>query len=72
MDVPQLLITGESDAAVPPRFVERYAAEARQGGDVVDLVILENAGHFEVVAPWWPGWSEMQATILAFLEEHIP
>jgi len=72
LGVPQLLITGADDGAVPPRFARGYAERARGAGDPVEIEILEGAGHFEVVAPWSPKWSEVRASILRFLDEHIP
>lgn len=70
--VPQLLITGADDGAVPPRFPEAYGERARAAGDAVEVHILEGAGHFEPVAPWSPRWAEVRELILRFLEEHVP
>lgn len=72
LGVPQLQITGASDGAVPPRFAEAYGEAAAGAGDTVETVILDDAGHFEVVAPWWPRWPEVQRSVLDFLEAHVP
>jgi acetyl esterase/lipase len=56
LGVPQLLLTGEDDPDVPPDHVAHYARRARAAGDDVRERRIAGAGHFEVVAPWSPGW----------------
>jgi acetyl esterase/lipase len=68
LGVPQLLLTGAADRSVPPVHVTRYVAAARASGDKADSVIVPNAGHFEVIAPWSPGWKGIQEKITEFLD----
>jgi acetyl esterase/lipase len=49
--VPQRLLTGAADTIVPPKFGEDYAARASSLGDDVTHSIIEDAGHFEGIAP---------------------
>lgn len=49
--IPQTIITGADDAIVPPDLSRGYTARAVQAGDRVRLVVLPDAGHFEVVSP---------------------
>src|SRR5262249_44736929 len=49
--VKQFLIVGAQDKTVPPHFMKEYEKEATRMGDDVDLTVVENAAHFEVIAP---------------------
>jgi acetyl esterase/lipase len=51
LGVRQRLVTGSLDAVVPPAFGEMYALEARRRGDDAAHVLVEGAGHFELIAP---------------------
>jgi acetyl esterase/lipase len=60
-DLPVLLATGELDTVVP---LVHGKAFARTAPAAVRVVPVPGAGHFEVVAPWTPGflglWNEME------------
>lgn len=51
LGVPQLVLHGTADAAVPIQLARDYAAAARNAGDVVKLVELDGAGHMEYLDP---------------------
>lgn len=51
LGIPQLLIHGTADPAVPIEFSRDYAQAAREAGDPVELVELEGAGHMEFLDP---------------------
>jgi pimeloyl-ACP methyl ester carboxylesterase len=68
LGVPQRLLTGVADSAVPPQSVEAYAALAKDAGDDVAAVTLEGAGHFETIVPGTSVWPEVRATILSLFE----
>lgn len=68
LGVPQLLLTGKDDAAVPPVIGERYAERARTAGDDARHHVLPDAAHFELVAPWTPAWKRAWARIEPFLD----
>ena len=52
----QIVISGALDPIVPPRFGEIYAAAAAARGDPAQSVVLEGAGHFEVIDPTSAAW----------------
>lgn len=54
----QVVFSGALDHIVPPRFGQDYAAAAATAGDPAASVVLEGAGHFELIDPTsavWPG-----------------
>lgn len=65
--VPQLLLLGALDPIVPPAHGDVYAARARGSGDVVEMVRVPGAGHFELVAPWTAPWKGVVAPLAGFL-----
>lgn len=54
--VPQLVMHGTADAAVPHAMSVDYVAAARAAGDDVDFVSLPGADHFAVIDPRSPAW----------------
>lgn len=52
----QIVMSGALDPIVPPRFGENYAAAAAARGDPAQSVVLEGAGHFEVIDPTSAAW----------------
>ena len=52
LNVRQMLIHGVSDDIVPPATGLRYQTLAKERGETVTLIALDNAGHFELIAPW--------------------
>lgn len=68
LGVPQLLVVGGRDSVVPPGHVREYGAAARAAGDAVEVWVVDDAAHFEVIAPWWTGWDAVEGRLLGFLE----
>ncbi len=63
----QVVISGAVDPIVPPRFGEEYAAAAAARGDPAQSVVLQGAGHFEVIDPTsavWPRITDAFADLL--------
>ena len=52
--IPQTLISGVYDAIVAPAQALRYRERAKEKNETVELLTLDDAGHFELVAPWTP------------------
>jgi acetyl esterase/lipase len=50
LGVPQVLVHGARDEVVPPRQSRDYARAATAAGDLVELVELPEADHFDVIA----------------------
>lgn len=58
LGVPQLLVHGTRDHAVPVSMSSLHARRAQAAGDEVDLAILPGTGHAELIDPQTPVWSE--------------
>jgi acetyl esterase/lipase len=56
----QLLV---ASTVLLPAEADAYAARARAAGDRVEVLKLENAGHFDPVAPGTPAWAKVEAFI---------
>jgi len=67
LGVPQILITGSLDWLVPPALGEEYAALARKSGDRARMIVVEGAGHFEVIAPGTAAWPTVEESILSLV-----
>jgi acetyl esterase/lipase len=68
LGVPQILIYGSDDEIVPASFGKEYADMAEKKGDSVQVVIIDNAGHHEYVAPNSSTWSAVKLAILSLLK----
>jgi acetyl esterase/lipase len=66
--VKQVLITGAQDKLVPPRLGQDYEAEAKKAGDDVTFFAIENAAHFEVIAPGSLAWPKVEEAVLSMLK----
>lgn len=63
LGVPQVLIHGDADTAVPLELSERYHRAALAAGDRCELMVLPGAGHFEVVDPRTSEWQHVLASV---------
>jgi acetyl esterase/lipase len=68
LGLPQILLTGERDAIVPPQHVEPYAEAAIAAGDRLRSEIIPQAGHFEVIAPGSVAWPAVLAALAELLK----
>jgi acetyl esterase/lipase len=50
--VPVRLVQGALDTIVRPEQSQRFAAKARAHGDDARVVMIDAAGHFDVIAPF--------------------
>jgi len=62
--VPQSVISGAADPIVPPALGEAYADQAEAAGDSARHVILDEAGHFELIDPLAPAWPPIRDALL--------
>ena len=69
LGVPQVLIHGTDDDAVPFAMSKRYVARVVEAGDRVDLLPLEGCGHFEIIDPWSPVWSPVVNRVQSLLAD---
>jgi acetyl esterase/lipase len=63
LGIPQIFIQGAKDPIVPMESVQYFCEAAEKSGDKVKLIILEEAGHFEVVMPTTFAWPEVQKAV---------
>ncbi|MEQ1515094.1 MAG: alpha/beta hydrolase [Usitatibacteraceae bacterium] len=68
LGVKQILMHGVFDGIVPPAIGLRYQTRAKTMGDSVELIPLENSGHFELIAPWTGPGKAVVAQILEALK----
>jgi len=64
--VKQVLITGVQDKVVPPELGKKYEEKAKVDG--VRFIAVENAAHFEVIAPGSIAWPKVEETVLSMLK----
>lgn len=64
LGVRQALVS--SSAVLTPEAAEAYRKAASAAGDKVDVRVIADSGHFEVIAPGSADWPEVEALILKF------
>lgn len=52
-----VMVHGAYDHVLPPYIGRDYALKARKAGDTADVVVLPDAGHFDLVIPTTPAWA---------------
>jgi acetyl esterase/lipase len=67
LGLPQTLIQGGQDRIVPIAASDDYRARAAALGDTVEVVNLDDAGHFELIAPWTPAGRQVVERIVRAL-----
>lgn len=63
----QVLVNGGRDTVVPLEIAERYTARATELGDAVDLVLIDDADHFDLIDPLAPAFARVRQAVLALL-----
>ncbi|MDQ2983651.1 MAG: alpha/beta fold hydrolase [Actinomycetota bacterium] len=61
--VVQVLVHGERDDVVPLEQSRSFARRALASGDPCELVVLPDAGHFELIDPRSAAWPEVAAAL---------
>jgi acetyl esterase/lipase len=69
LGVPQVLVSGGLDTLVPPVYAQRYHAAAVASGDSVTLKLLDDAGHFELIAPHTDAWRVVERAVKSLLRD---
>jgi acetyl esterase/lipase len=69
LGVPQVLVHGTRDTAVPIEISRAYAAKARALGDPVTYLELEGTDHFDVIDPHSSSWEKTVEALEALLQE---
>jgi len=63
LGVPQEIVHGRADRIVPVALSEAYVAAARAKNDTANLVAVEGAGHFDVIAPTSKAWAAVEQAV---------
>jgi acetyl esterase/lipase len=66
----QMVISGELDPIVPPKFGEAYGSAAIKSGDPVQVMTIPGAGHFELIDPRSEAWTTLFPMIDALGGSH--
>lgn len=61
----QKLIHGTTDDSVPYELSRDYAAKKKTAGEHVELITLQNTGHFEIVDPESKVWKQVENSFVA-------
>ncbi|MBN1224196.1 MAG: alpha/beta hydrolase [Candidatus Aminicenantes bacterium] len=65
LHVPQILIQGALDQTVSPASAQAYHEAARKSGDKTQLIVIREAGHFEVVVPTTSSYPKVRDAVLS-------
>jgi acetyl esterase/lipase len=66
--VPSAIVQGDSDTIIPLEMAKEYSGAAKKKGDDAKLVVIEKAGHFEIVDPKSFAWETVKNEALALLK----
>lgn len=72
LGIPSAIVQGSSDPIIPLAMAKYYADAAKKKGDDAKLVVVEKAGHFEVVDPKSFAWEAVRNEVLALLKVNFP
>ena len=67
-----IVISGELDPIVPPEFGERFGDQVRSQSGEARTLILDGAGHFELIDPTSPAWQTIVDHLLDALSVDTP
>ena len=62
------MIHGDRDTIVPLEQVKIYTEKAKNSGDDAEVRIVENAGHYELIAPQTQAFSLVRQAALELLQ----
>jgi acetyl esterase/lipase len=65
LNISQTLISGVYDGIAAPAHALRYRERAKEKNETVRLVTIDNAAHFELIAPWTEPGREVVRQIIA-------
>jgi acetyl esterase/lipase len=72
LGIPSAIVQGSTDSIIPLAMAQDYADAAKKKGDDAKLVVIEKAGHFEVVDPKSFAWEAVRDEVLALLKTSVP
>lgn len=65
LEIPQILVQGAGDPTVSLTSAQAYHEAAEQSGDEARLIVIQEAGHFEVVVPTTSSYPEVRQAVLS-------
>jgi len=68
LGIRSVIIQGDSDSIIPLDMAQDYTRAAKTKGDDAKLIVIEKAGHFEVVDPKSFAWETVKNEVLALLK----
>ncbi len=68
LGVKQKIIQGGADNIIPMAMATEYAEAAKKKKDDVELIVLKDADHFQLVDPKSPAWAAVQEAVLALVK----
>lgn len=68
LGIPHVHINGVDDQIVPVAYVRQFVDAAQASGDEAELIAVEDAGHFEIVAAHLPEWAVVKSAIIEALD----
>jgi acetyl esterase/lipase len=72
LGIPQVLLIGDHEEFVPRPLAEAYVRSAREAGDPARLVVLADAGHFDIASPRAATWPRVASAIRSLLDGKLP
>lgn len=69
LKVPSRLIQGALDPIVPVTQSQDFATLAKAEGDDAELILIEQAGHFDLVAPHSPVYEQVERAVQELLRQ---
>jgi acetyl esterase/lipase len=66
--VPSLIVQGDADPIIPTPMATEFVEAARKKGDATQLMLMEKAGHFELVDPQSSVWPLVRREVVRLLQ----
>lgn len=66
--IKQIIVQGDADRIIPTAMATSYVDAAQKKGDDAKLMLIEKAGHFEIVDAQAAAWVLVRAEILRLME----
>ena len=66
--IKQIIVHGDADRIIPTVMATSYVEAAQKKGDDAKLMLIEKAGHFDIVDAQATAWAQVRAEILKLVE----